>query len=55
MAGDSKDKRGLAKASESTKKKVASEGGKAFHDKRGQYGTDSTGMTGDTDTESTNT
>ena len=37
----SKDRRGLASASPSTKKRVATMGGEAFHQKRGQKGSDS--------------
>ncbi|HVV66870.1 MAG TPA: hypothetical protein VHB72_02225 [Candidatus Saccharimonadales bacterium] len=40
MAGNS-NKRGLASASEETKKRVSSAGGKAPHAKRGQQGSDS--------------
>lgn len=34
------DKRGLASASEATRKRVAKMGGEAHHDKRGQKGSD---------------
>lgn len=36
-----KDKRGLASASEETKKRVARMGGSAYHEKRGARGSDS--------------
>lgn len=43
MAGksDKKEGRGLAKASEATRKRVAKMGGEAFHEKRGRSGSDS--------------
>jgi hypothetical protein len=42
MAQEGKSKRGLASADEKTKKKVASMGGSAYHEKRGAKGSDST-------------
>lgn len=40
MADNKDDKRGLASASEKTRKRVAKMGGEAPHDKRGQHGSD---------------
>ena len=37
---ENKDKRGLASASESTRKRVAKMGGEAHHEKRGRGGSD---------------
>lgn len=38
---NSNSNRGLANASDKTKERVARDGGKAFHEKRGQHGSDS--------------
>jgi len=41
MASDNNNsKRGLASASDETKERVARAGGKAYHEKRGQHGSD---------------
>lgn len=40
MAGSRNSKRGLANASEETRKRVARAGGQAHHNKRGQHGSD---------------
>ena len=46
MAGNKKSNRGLANADDRTKERVAREGGKAYHEKRGAHGSDdnATGM-----------
>ncbi len=43
---DNKSNRGLANADEKTRKDVARKGGEAYHEKRGQHGSDdnSSGM-----------
>jgi hypothetical protein len=40
MADDNNDKRGLASADEETKERVAKAGGEAYHEKRGDHGSD---------------
>lgn len=38
---ETRDKRGLASADQKTREKVAKMGGQAYHEKRGQKGSDS--------------
>lgn len=50
MADEAKnDKRGLASADEQTRHDVAQQGGEAYHEKRGQHGSDSSTQLEDED------